>query len=1032
MGMTAGVIGVTAGVAGASTPTDTVTGTAPTVTATQAGYTAAGVKITLGTAAIVSTHAFTVPVAAASSGTVDWTSATVVLHSGASGATVVGLSHGGTGTSTLTFTVPATVTASFAHYVLIKPDTLTNHAASGAISASPTGTTFTGGAAVTIADAVTSTHGTIKASSAPSVAKTGTGQKAGTLTITLPATATTRDLTLTTSSAGGPTTVVWQSELLSSSGGHTGTPVQATTTLTIPVTAHTTAETITVSNILYTTTGALGTVTVTPAMPGGIPTFVPTFVVNATAPAAPAGTPFVHTLSATSKPPLGKGTSGAAGNWTATESANSAGTATAAKSEGWTKTQTVTITVAPNSGLNCAGTSYVLVTGTPKATVGTTKTVSTTPTVSVSTAAAGPCTVNDHNVVSVTFTNSGSFTGVTGTFSIMASGVKYEIGKTTPTGNVSVSAARTTNGTAFTTTGATNGATAGPSNAKVTLLYVTANTPAVNVPKTSLDATISPVNLVETAPGQVSAGYVCIALTQSPTPTHVNMFNTAAKASAKVANSGDGTVTSKVTYESTTGGAATSAASAKYALFKVTLSSTKTATTYEVSGLGINASTLAGTVTAKVYPATGTNCDVTVALYGTANAYTVQNVSTQIYGATADATAVKELETQFPTTTNTANTAPTRFACPGFTDLAKPTAVRPVILATTKTYQDALSSSYLAGYLHTGTLLTPTTMLSTVTKRALRTEGVTQVYVVGGPLAVTATVVKQVEALPAYSCGGVSVLKTGKTTVTIQVTRIYGQTQYGTAERIAETPPASYVNEMTFTGAYAGVNATKGDDMYNTTAGTASASPLTSAAVPTAILASGVEFQDAMAASAVAYGTSLPVLLTAPTALSSQAAAAIATLGIKQVILMGGQLAVTNTVVKQLQAMGVSVLRIGGKNYTGTAVQLAMFEQNTATVSGLGWPTGTGTMTSAYVARGNGFTDALAGAVLTGNAHLPQLLTLNPTTVGATLTAFLKAAGQSGKGVNTTATAKISSLTILGGPLAVSPSTIAKMETDIS
>ena len=113
-----------------------------------------------------------------------------------------------------------------------------------------------------------------------------------------------------------------------------------------------------------------------------------------------------------------------------------------------------------------------------------------------------------------------------------------------------------------------------------------------------------------------------------------------------------------------------------------------------------------------------------------------------------------------------------------------------------------------------------------------------------------------------------------------------------------------------------------------------------------------------------------------------------------------------------------------------------MFEQNTRTVSGLGWPgrtTGTaGQMKAVYVARGNGFTDALAGAVITGHADEAQLLTLNPTTVGATLTAFLKAAGQSGKGINTTVTSKITALTIFGGPLAVTPTVINKMETDIS
>ena len=1035
MGMTAGVIGVTAGVAGAATATSEIIATAnPAVAPTGTTQAAGTLTITLHNptaTTAVATDVLTLTLTPGS-GAATWKSETLT------GATLTGLN----GTSALKVKI-ASIAATSTATVKVTAIKYTTALATGTITVTATNSSatlaaltpgFADNAHVVVPGA--STRGnSITATSAPTVPKTGTANAGGNLTITLRgngAIPATTYVNLNVAPTVG--TVFWSATPTVTSttvtAAVTGTPA-GTSHLTIKLTSgiatgHTAK--VHVNSITYTTVGAEGTVTVTPhwvnnAATGfatqSFGTFSPATAVNAKAPAAPATMAHAHTLVAKSTPFVGRGVSAAVGNWTLHLAATSSN-ATTAKAEGWTATQTITLTVNTNAGTNCSTTKdYVLVTGTPTATVATATTVSATPAVKVTTGVAGTCKVNNHNVVSLTFTNSGKFTGTKGSFHILVSGVKYSVGATAATGTVSVGAKFTTTGATFQAPSITTATHTGPSNADVTLLYVTANTPAVTVTADAFDAAISPIDVNETAVAQVSAGYVCTSLATG------NVFNTSASATIKVTK-GTATVTSKVTYQKTTGSKATTTAAAGYAVFKVTKASAVTPSTFALSGLKVNASGTAGAVLATVkHVALGTTCNATGTSVGAATAYTVKSTTKVIYGATADATAVKELETQFPATGAT-------HSCVGPAATTNAKNNRPVILATTKTYQDALSSSYLAGYLHTGTLLTPTTMLSTVTKRALRTEGVTQVYVVGGPLAVTTTVVAQIETLPAYSCGGVSPLKTGKTTVFIHVTRIYGKTQYGTAERIAETPSASYVNPETFTGAYAGVNATKGDGMYNTTAGTASTAPLTSAPVPTAILASGVEFQDAMAASAVAYGTRLPVLLTAPTALSSQAAAAIATLGIKQVILMGGQLAVTNTVVKQLQAMGVSVVRIGGKNYTGTAVQLAMFEQNTANVSGLGWPPPAGKMTSAYVARGNGFTDALAGAVLTGNAHLPQLLTLNPTTVGATLTAFLKAAGKSGKGVNTTATAKISTLTILGGPLAVSPSTIAKMETDIS
>ena len=384
---------------------------------------------------------------------------------------------------------------------------------------------------------------------------------------------------------------------------------------------------------------------------------------------------------------------------------------------------------------------------------------------------------------------------------------------------------------------------------------------------------------------------------------------------------------------------------------------------------------------------------------------TSTGTTSRIYGSTSDATAAYELEHQFVFSTG---------KCP---------ATGAVVLATDATYADALSSAYLARYLGTGTLLTPPTSLSPVTLTAIHEEGITKVYVVGGPLAISTAVVGELEATPADSCGGGS---TGS--ADIQVTRIWGATQYTTAEKIARTPPASNVGTAAFSGAYGGLNSAGGDGRYNDTAGQGSAAPSVATALSTAILATGKGFQDAMSASTMAYAERFPILLTTPSALSSQTSAAIGALGIRQVVVMGGQLAVSNSVIASLENLGLSVLRVAGATCSGTSVELAGFEAaTTAGGEGLGWR-GTGALT---VARGNGFTDGLAGAVVAADgpsaASLePLVLTLDPTVVGPALAAFLHTAGTLGIGG-----VRVTYFTILGGPLAITTSTVSAMEADL-
>lgn len=856
-----------------------------------------------------------------------------------------------------------------------------------------------GFAASGVAGAATS-GATISAKSAPSVASTGSGQKAGTLVLTLPKAGTGGTIKLTVAATAAKD-VKWTSETVSSSGGTATAAVTGATASVLKITAAktaTTTETITITNITYTTASAHGTVTVTPT--ATVYTFKPSDVVNAVAPAAPATPPATTTVVATTDAKVIPGKSGqAAGTWLIT--------ITGAKGTAWTKTSSVIIDVFTPTGSNCTATKgYVLFTGTPKATVTSTSHTSTAPSVATSVSNGPTCGVtNDHNQLKVYFTDAGSFTATTGTITILVSGVKYNIGTTTATGTVEVGFTKV-DGTKVAKGTATTAA-----NANITTLYVSANTPPVHVAKKAIDAPISPVKIFSDVADGVS-GYVCLSLSHGT-------FNPDATATAKQTGGATGKTTPKVVYQTAGGATTTKATTAAFARFHVVTEVTKTLpVTYTVSGLKVNAATAAATVTVK--DGASTKCTADTSTLGSATAYTIATTTVQVYGATADATAAAEFQRTFPHTPAHATT------CPG---------TRAAVVATTKVYQDALSSQFLASDLTTGTLLTPTTTLAQVTATTLRREGVNTVYIVGGPLAITTAVSNDIAALPAYKCGGTT---RTKTTGTIVVHRIYGATAEGTAASVAEF--VGKAPGMSFLGAYttptATPNSTGGNGRYNDTAGKGSKLPASAATLTTAILASATEFQDAQAASVLAYHTNVPLLLTSTKSLSATAVSAMSDLHVQQVILLGGQLAVTNTVETALANTGVSVVRVAGKDYTDTARELADFEVNTTVGGlGLGWTVGKRVL----VARGNGFTDGLAGAVLdnTNNATTgsssehPLLLTESPTVVGTYLTTFLKEAGHTGIDARG-GTNVVKSLTILGGPLAVSPAEISQMQTDLA
>jgi putative cell wall-binding protein len=917
-----------------------------------------------------------------------------------------------------------------------------------------------------VAGAATTTKATISATTKTLATWVGTNQPAGTIVITLTAAGTLSGKTITLTATNTPATgsVVFSTAKATSSGVlitkgatyPTGVKGVGTATITIKVTTKATGNKgkITVHTVRYTTNAAAHKakkVKVTPAATGI--TFNPTHVFNATYPAVGPTTPDFVNLSALTirpVPPIGEGAvSHLVSGWALTIG----GTAT----EGIVAGAHVKITIAPHTFTKvtngCAQTNAVAFATTPKVSVTATGTKHTTVAPTKIKVSSGSLSGNNGctgffapNVFTVDFTSNVKFNHNTGKLTILITTVKYSVATNTAVGTVNVSDTFYRSATGLvatyhteTTTGVTS------TNAVVSHAYVTVKTVKTVAPK-SFDATIGTISVVESIASTVPKGYVCLSLHDSTRAVAKGWRNTTTYT---------GTVNSPFTFNSASkptvkvsGGNATASTAAlttvtpRYVLsFKVTAASkTNKPSSFTVSGLAVNDNATNPTAaplvtawystTATCGPRIANGIGATTPTDNVAVAFTTSRKHVQqIYGQTAAATAVAELETVFSARGTTTTCPKATFGTTSFLGRTE----RPVVLATDKTYPDALASQYLAGRLGTGTLLSTVTSLPSVTANALRAEGISHVYVVGGPLAVSTTVLNAIATMPVYKCGGNGLQRNldGQTSF-IQITRIWGQTAYDTAQQIAQFVPANRVGAENAAAAYAG--GPTGHGAYNNTTGSASAKPSSSGPLKTAILAAGTEFQDAEAASALAYHTGLPVLLTTPTALSSQAATAIVNLHVQQVLVMGGPLAVTNTVVSTLEAMTVtgrkvSVLRIGGKDYTDTAVQLAKFEVGEdETTMGPGWDP-----TTLAVTRGNGFTDGIAGAVLEHGTFtgLPILLTENPTTVGTYLANFLKLAGV-GYATETGFPERATSLIILGGPLAVTPTIIAQMQTDLA
>ncbi|MBN9612719.1 MAG: cell wall-binding repeat-containing protein, partial [Actinobacteria bacterium] len=188
---------------------------------------------------------------------------------------------------------------------------------------------------------------------------------------------------------------------------------------------------------------------------------------------------------------------------------------------------------------------------------------------------------------------------------------------------------------------------------------------------------------------------------------------------------------------------------------------------------------------------------------------------------------------------------------------------------------------------------------------------------------------KRLKARKVYVIGGKSAISTGVVKqikkLGISVTRIGGKNRYGTAVKIAR----------------AGWGKKHVESMF---------------------IATGLDFSDALSGGAAAAGIDAPILLVKGTLTKApkEVLAQVRAMRPSNIFIAGNTKMVSTKIERQLKAYSSNLLRFAGKDRYGTSAQIAQK-----------WYAPHGVV---YLAVGNKFPDALAGAAVAGLSKAPVLL----------------------------------------------------------
>lgn len=282
------------------------------------------------------------------------------------------------------------------------------------------------------------------------------------------------------------------------------------------------------------------------------------------------------------------------------------------------------------------------------------------------------------------------------------------------------------------------------------------------------------------------------------------------------------------------------------------------------------------------------------------------------------------------------------------------TSIQDVALVSGERYPDALSAVFAAGDSEYPILLTPTDRLDDATLAELRRLRAGRVHIVGGEAAVSAAVADRL-------------VEEG-----FEVRRTAGADRYQTARFVAGSS----------------------EDFGRR---------------GTAFLVSGTNFADAVTVGPLAYRLKLPILLTTPESLHPEVRNAVERLGYNEVIIVGGDAAVSPTAQAELEELCASRPREQGSPCQVRRVAGATRQETAVAVADYALAGPAGDATHVNLARGDDYPDALAGSAHGGLENAVTLLTVSPTELGEPTRAWLADHAD-----------EVESIDVFGSPVAVS------------
>lgn len=137
-----------------------------------------------------------------------------------------------------------------------------------------------------------------------------------------------------------------------------------------------------------------------------------------------------------------------------------------------------------------------------------------------------------------------------------------------------------------------------------------------------------------------------------------------------------------------------------------------------------------------------------------------------------------------------------------------------------------------------------------------------------------------------------------------------------------------------------------------------------------AILVTGMDYPDALAATPLAKKYNAPILLTNSKTLDSNALSEIQRLAVSKVFIVGGTTVIASSIENQIKSMDIEVERIAGNNRYETSVNVA---------------NKVGIENGVFVTTGLNFADSLSAGAIAGILEMPIILTSGTTLVNSAL-----------------------------------------------